>query len=327
MTTSTPLPKWAIFGPGQIADDFAEAIRSVCGHIEAIGARKPEKAEAFARKHRIEKAYGSLDELLNDPSVDIVYIATPHSTHHEFIMRCLEKGKHVFCEKAITVNGAQLAEAVSFARERGLILAEAMTVYHMPLYRKLLDLLAEGSLGKIKSIHVAFGDVKEYDPKNRFFNPNLAGGALLDMGTYALSLVKMFMPGGPDRLMTDVRKAETGVDEESMIMLHGGLGESASVSLSFLSDTGHLATIVCEGGTILLKDFTRGVRAFVSYSDGTWDKIEAGKRSEALHYEVADFNEWVRLGETPSTLGWSIGVMSTMDETRSRWNLRYPFEH
>ncbi|GGO08097.1 Gfo/Idh/MocA family protein [Saccharibacillus kuerlensis] len=326
MKESSTMPKWAIFGPGQIANDFASAIRSVCGSIEAVGARNRKKAEAFAHKHSIEKVYGSLDELLEDELIDVVYIATPHNTHHELIMRCLEKGKHVCCEKAITVNGKQLAEAVEAARSRNLVLAEAMTVYHMPLYRRLLDLLAQGNLGAIKSIHVAFGDPKEYDPQNRFFNPDLAGGVLLDMGTYALSFVKMFMPGGPDRFLTDVRKSQTGVDEEAMIMLHGGLGESASVSLSFLADTGHLATIVCERGTILLKDFTRASRAFISHADGTSETIEAGNRDDALSYEVADFNEWVRRGETPSTLGWSIGVMAMMDEARNQWGLRYPSE-
>ncbi|NGZ77016.1 Gfo/Idh/MocA family protein [Saccharibacillus alkalitolerans] len=326
MNEPNSMPKWAIFGPGQIADDFASAIRSVCGSIEAVGARNPDKAEAFARKHDISKSYGSLDELLDDEQVDAVYIATPHNTHHEFVMRCLEKGKHVLCEKAITVNGTQLGQAAQAASERGLLLAEAMTVYHMPLYRELLDRIAEGELGAIKSIHVAFGDVKEYEAQNRFFNPDLAGGVLLDMGTYALSLVKMFMPGGPDRLLTDVRKADTGVDEEAVIMLHGGLGETASVSLSFLADTGHLATIVCEKGTILLKDFTRATRAFVSYADGTSETIESGKRGEALNYEVADFSEWVRLGKTPPTLGWSTGVMAMMDEARRHWGLRYPFE-
>lgn len=318
--------RWAIFGPGQIAGDFASAIRAVCGSIEAVGARSLDKAEAFAREHDIAKSYGSLDELLDDPAVDVVYIATPHNTHHEFILRALEKGKHVFCEKAITLNGAQLAEAVEAARSQGLVLAEAMTVYHMPLYRELLHLLADGKLGAIKSIHVEMGDAKEYHPDNRFFNPDLAGGVLLDMGTYALSFVKMFMPGGPDRFLTDVRKADTGVDEEAFIRLHGGLGESASVSISFLADTGHVAFIVCERGTMLIKDFTRAVRALISYEDGTTETIPAGERAEALSYEVRDFNAWVQGGETPSTLGWSIGVMAMMDQARSSWGLRYPDE-
>lgn len=323
--TSQPI-RWAIFGPGQIAGDFASAIQSVCGNIEAVGARSMDKAEAFAREHDIAKFYGSLDELLEDEAVDVVYIATPHNTHHEMILRCLNKGKHVLCEKAITLNGVQLAEVVDAARAQNLVLAEAMTIYHMPLYRELLDLLAEGKLGAIKSIHVEMGDAKEYDKDNRFFNPDLAGGVLLDMGTYALSFVKMFMPGGPDRFLTDVRKADTGVDEEAFIRIHGGLGKSASVSLSFLDDTGHVAFMVCEHGTILIKDFTRAVRALISYEDGTTETIPAGERAEALSYEVRDFNEWVRNGETPSTLGWSIGVMAMMDQARSRWGIRYPAE-
>lgn len=159
---------WGILGLGQIATEFAEAFDVENAVLYAAGSRNDEKAAAFAKNYALEKSYGSYDALLEDPSIDVVYIATPHSHHAELILKSLEHGKHVLSEKAITMNNDQLTQAMKLAKEKKLVLAEAMVIYHMPLYRKLKEIAQSGSLGKLKMIQVSFGSLKEKDPANRF---------------------------------------------------------------------------------------------------------------------------------------------------------------
>ena len=147
---------WGILGLGSIATSFAASFCVEDAQIYAAGSRTLEKAEQFAKEHGIEKAYGSYDELLKDPAIDVVYIATPHSHHADLIMKSLENNKHVLCEKAIVMNTKQLDAAMKLASEKQLVLAEAMTIYHMPLYQELKKRVADGSLGKLKMIQVSF---------------------------------------------------------------------------------------------------------------------------------------------------------------------------
>jgi predicted dehydrogenase len=185
--------KWAILGPGTIASDFAKAILEVNGCIYAVASRTLEKAQKFAKIFNIPKVYGSYEEMLQDDEINVVYISTPHCNHYEYIIKCLNSNKHVLCEKSITVNGNQLKHVIDLAREKDLVVAEAMTIYHMPLYTRLRQIIGSGKIGKIKMVQVSFGSLKEYDVNNRYFSLDLAGGALLDIGTYALSFARYFL--------------------------------------------------------------------------------------------------------------------------------------
>ena len=180
--------KWGILGPGSIARDFAQALNRVNGEVYAVASRNKERAEKFAGENNVKKAYGSYDEIIKDKDIDVVYIATPHSNHYEYIIKSLNNNKHVLCEKAITVNERELEEALKIAREKNLVLEEAMTLFHMPLYEKVIKKINKEDLGKVNMVQVSFGSFKEYDENNRFFNLDLAGGALLDIGTYAYPL-------------------------------------------------------------------------------------------------------------------------------------------
>lgn len=131
--------------------------------------------------------------------MNIIYISTPHNTHIQYLRQALANGKHVLCEKSITLNSNELDEAIALAEKNHVILAEAMTIFHMPIYRKLAEIVNSGTLGPLRLIQVNFGSYKEYDMNNRFFNRNLAGGALLDIGVYALSLIRWFLPKLPIR--------------------------------------------------------------------------------------------------------------------------------
>lgn len=317
---------WAILGPGVIAKDFAKAIAEVNGSIYAVGARSIEKAEKFSSEFNVEKVYGNYNEMLKDDKIDIVYISTPHSNHYEYIMESLRNNKHVLCEKAITVNSNQLSEIVSLAKEKNLIVAEAMTIYHMPLYRKLRKFVDDGKLGKIKMIQVNFGSLKEYDVTNRFFSPDLAGGALLDIGTYALSFTRYFLSSQPNEILTTVKKFETGVDEQSGIILKNADDEMAVVSLTMRAKQPKRGIVCGELGYITVENFPRGDKATVTYPDGSVEVIEEGDASSALIYEVQDMNNCIMKRNDNDTLELSVDVMNIMDEVRKQWNLKYSFE-
>ncbi|PWX13278.1 oxidoreductase, partial [Clostridium perfringens] len=227
--------KWGILGPGSIARDFAQALNRVNGEVYAVASRNKERAEKFARENNVKKAYGSYDEIIKDKDIDVVYIATPHSNHYEYIIKSLNNNKHVLCEKAITVNERELEEALKIAREKDLVLEEAMTLFHMPLYEKVIKKISKEDLGKVNMVQVSFGSFKEYDENNRFFNLDLAGGALLDIGTYALSFARYFLSSMPEEILSTVKKAKTGVDEESGIILKTKEEEIATISLAFRS--------------------------------------------------------------------------------------------
>jgi len=317
---------WAVLGPGTIAADFAKAINEVNGKIYAVGSRNIEKARDFANKYNIEKAYGDYGEMLKDDNIDVVYIATPHCNHYEYIIKSLNNNKNVFCEKAITVNGKQLKEIVELANEKKLIVAEAMTIYHMPLYKKLRKIVDDGKLGKIKMIQVNFGSLKEYDVTNRFFSPDLAGGALLDIGTYALSFTRYFLSSQPEEILTTVKKFETGVDEQSGIILKNSDDEMAVISLTMRAKQPKRGIVCGELGYITVENFPRADKATITYTDGSVEIIEEGHGSKALEYEIECVNSMVMSKTGNDTLRLSVDVMDIMDEVRKQWNLSYTFE-
>lgn len=318
--------KWAILGPGAIASDFAKAINQVNGSIYAVGSRTLDKAKEFASRYNIKNAYGSYEEMLKDDEIDVVYIATPHCNHYEYIMKSLRNNKHVFCEKAITVNSKQLGEIAQLREQKNLVVAEAMTIYHMPLYKRLRQIINQGQIGRLKMIQVSFGSCKEYDVTNRFFSQELAGGALLDIGTYALSFTRYFLSANPCEVLTTVKKFETGVDEQSGIILKNSTDEMAVISLTMRAKMPKRGVIAGELGFITVDDFPRASKATINYLDGKVEVIEAGEATKALLYEVEDINNCILNKGTTDTLGLSIDVMHIMDEVRNQWGIKYSFE-
>ncbi|MGM9928111.1 MAG: Gfo/Idh/MocA family protein [Bacillus sp. (in: firmicutes)] len=317
---------WAILGPGAIAQDFASALNEINGSIYAVGSRTLEKAEQFAASHNIKKAYGNYDEMLQDENIDVVYISTPHCNHYEYIIKSIENNKHVLCEKAITVNSEQLQEIVSLAQQKHVIVAEAMTIYHMPLYKRLKELVQSRTIGKLKMIQVSFGSCKEYDVNNRFFSKELAGGALLDIGTYALSFARFFLSEQPNEVLTTVKPFETGVDEQSGIILKNKQDEMAVVSLTMRSKMPKRGVVAGELGFITVDDFPRGQKATITYTDGSTETIEAGDTKKALQYEVEYMNTCIMNAVPNDTLALSVDVMDLMTNVRNQWGITYPFE-
>ncbi|XZN27333.1 Gfo/Idh/MocA family protein [Clostridium perfringens] len=318
--------KWGILGPGNIARDFAQALNRVNGEVYAVASRNKERAEKFARENNVKKAYGSYDEIIKDKDIDVVYIATPHSNHYEYIIKSLNNNKHVLCEKAITVNERELEEALKIARENNLVLEEAMTLFHMPLYEKVIKKINNEDLGKVNIVQVSFGSFKEYDENNRFFNLDLAGGALLDIGTYALSFARYFLSSMPEEILSTVKKAKTGVDEESGIILKTKEDEIATISLAFRSKMPKRGIVSCDNGFITIDNFPRANKATINYLDGAVEVIECGEEEKALDYEVIFMEEKINENKESNSIELTYDVTKIMNKVRKVWGIVYPFE-
>ena len=318
--------KWGILGPGSIARDFAQALNRVNGEVYAVASRNKERAEKFARENNVKKAYGSYDEIIKDKDIDVVYIATPHSNHYEYIIKSLNNNKHVLCEKAITVNERELEEALKIARGKNLVLEEAMTLFHMPLYEKVIKKINKKDLGKVNMVQVSFGSFKEYDENNRFFNLDLAGGALLDIGTYALSFARYFLSSMPEEILSTVKKAKTGVDEESGIILKTKEDEIATISLAFRSKMPKRGIVSCDNGFITIDNFPRANKATINYLDGTVEVIECGEEEKALDYEVIFMEERIKENKESNSIELTYDVTKIMNKVRKDWGIVYPFE-
>ncbi|STB60357.1 Gfo/Idh/MocA family protein [Clostridium perfringens] len=318
--------KWGILGPGNIARDFAQALNRVNGEVYAVASRNKERAEKFARENNVKKAYGSYDEIIKDENIDVVYIATPHSNHYEYIIKSLNNNKHVLCEKAITVNERELQEALKIAREKNLVLEEAMTLFHMPLYEKVIKKINNEDLGKVNMVQVSFGSFKEYDENNRFFNLDLAGGALLDIGTYALSFARYFLSSMPEEILSTVKKAKTGVDEQSGIILKTKEEEIATISLAFRSKMPKRGIVSCDNGFITIDNFPRANKATINYLDGTVEVIECGEEEKALDYEVSFMEEKINENKESNSIDLTYDVTKIMNKVRKDWGILYPFE-
>lgn len=318
---------WGILGTGWIATEMGDALNRVNGEIYAVCDITLEAAKKYADKYHVQKAYGSADDMINDENIDIVYIATPHNLHYRFLIQSLKAGKHVFCEKAITVNDKQLEEAVAIAREKNLVICDGVTLFHMPLFKKLKEIVDSGVIGKVKMVQVNFGSCKEYDVTNRFFSKELAGGALLDIGVYATSFARYFMDSKPNTVLTTVNYFETGVDETSGIILRNPEGQMAVMALTMRAKQPKRGVIAGELGYIEVNNYPRGDKATITYtSDGHVETIELGETDKALDYEVMDMQDYVFNHTGEQNLEYIRDVMATLTDVRKQWGMVYPFE-
>ena len=319
--------RWASLGCGVIGHQLAQALASLGGGLYAVGNRTQSKAQAFAVQYGILKVYERMEDVFTDPNVDIIYISTPHNTHINYLLPALAAGKHVLCEKSITLNSEELMRAVEAARAHDVVLAEAMTIYHMPIYRRLREIMASGSLGPLRMIQMNFGSFKEYDRKNRFFNRSLAGGAMLDIGVYALSFVRYFLTSQPTEVLSQVKYSPTGVDEQASILLKNAEEEMAAITLSLHAKQPKRGTIAFENGYVEMFEYPRGERAVITWTaDGRREEIAAGSTADAMKYEVLDMEAAVAGERDDMHLDYTVDVMELMTQIRRSWGMRYPEE-
>lgn len=321
------LYNWGIVGSGWIAHEMADALAQEHIRLYGISSGHYSSALKFGQEYSIEHIYQSYDEMFQDENIDIVYIATPHNSHYHIMKKALEHNKHVFCEKAITLNSRQLNECVKIAKDKNLVISDGVTLFHMPLFKKVQQFVLSKQLGPVKMIQVNFGSFKEYDVKNRFFNPELAGGALLDIGVYAVSFARYFMLSQPDTILTTMKKFETGVDESSGILLQNKDGEIATISLTMRAKQPKRGLIACENGYIEICNFPRADKAIITYTaDGHIEEIQDGQSSLALNYEIKDMEEYVSCLNGQANLQYIQDVMNILTNIRKQWGIVYQDE-
>ena len=319
--------RWATLGCGVIAHQLAEAMKAQGATLYSVANRTKAKAEQFAAQYGIEKVYDTIEEVFEDENVDVIYISTPHNTHLPYLKQALAAGKHVLCEKSITLNSKELAEAAALAKENHVILAEAMTIYHMPIYKELKKRIQAGEFGPLKLIQMNFGSYKEYDMENRFFNRHLAGGAMLDIGVYALSFVRYFMSSKPEEVLSQVTYAPSGVDEEAGILLKNKDQEMATVLLSLHAKQPKRGMLSFDRAYVELYEYPRGEEAVIIYTeDGHQEVVRAGKTAQALEYEVLDMEAAIAGEADEMQFALTEDVMDLMTTIRAQWGLTYPEE-
>ncbi len=318
---------WACIGCGHIADEMAKAMNKLNKTFYSLASRTKANADAFAQKYGIDKVYDNIDEVFSDKNVDIIYIATPHNSHIKYILKALNAGKHVLCEKAITLNSNELKQAVETAEKNNVVLAEAMTIFHMPVYKEIDKIISAGKLGKLKLIQVNLGSCKDYDMTNRFFNMDLAGGAMLDIGVYALSFARYFMSENPTEIESQMKKAPTGADEQVNILLKNTENEMAAVTLSLTAKLPKIGIAAFEKGYVEIYNYNRAFSASITYTDdGHTEHLETDVDLDALCYEIMDMENAVSGEENNMRLDYTIDVMDIMTKVRFAHDMKYPEE-
>lgn len=309
-----------IVGPGWIAHDMANALIQEDVGVYGVASGHYSSTKKFFEEFSIEHVYETYQAMFEDENIDIVYIATPHNSHYEIMKEALTHNKHVFCEKAITLNSMELNECVEIAKKRHLVISDGVTLFHVPLFKELKKLISSNSLGPVKMVQVNFGSFKEYDVKNRFFNPDLAGGALLDIGVHAVSFARCFMTSKPNTVLTTMTPLETGVDESSGILLQNKEMEIAKISLTMRAKQPKRGLIACENGDVEVYNFPRADHATVTYtSDGHTDQITCGESSLALNYEIRDMEEYVTNLSGEQNLEYIQDVRDVLTQVQKVW--------
>ncbi|WP_062527981.1 Gfo/Idh/MocA family protein [Demequina rhizosphaerae] len=323
---SAPAVRWGILGAGGIARKLADAVTHYTdSSVVAVGSRDEARAQAFADAAGIPTAYGSYEQLVADPDIDVVYVATPHSHHHEHTLLAIEAGKHVLCEKAFTQNAAQAREVVAAARAKGVFVMEAMWTRHLPHVHALRELIARGEIGDLVSVQADHGQMLTH--VERMWNPALAGGALLDLGVYPIAFAHDLL-GVPDKITATGRLRETGVDGQAS-MIFDYEHAQAILTTTMEARTPCMALIGGTEGRVEVHDTFYTPTSFtVTRLDGTSWTYD-GTLPNGFQFEAAEVARRIHAGDTESpllTLDQSIEIMEIMDEVRMQIGLRYPNE-
>ncbi|GAA2312499.1 Gfo/Idh/MocA family oxidoreductase [Streptomyces kunmingensis] len=325
--------RWGILATGGIAASFtADLLDLPDAEVVAVASRTEASAKTFAERFGIERAYGDWASLAEDDSIDVVYVATPHSAHREAAGLCLEAGRAVLVEKAFTLNSREAEELVTLARSRGLFLMEAMWMYCNPLIRRLKALVDEGAIGEIRTVQADFGLAGPFPPAHRLRDPAQGGGATLDLGVYPVSFAHLLL-GEPSEVTARAALSPEGVDLQTGMLLSYASGAQALLHCAINSGTGVTASVTGSAGRIDVPGGFFYPERFVVHRDGRDPEEfvaapEDGPR-DSLRHEAVEVMRRLRAGDTESPLvplDSSLGVMRTLDAVRSAVGVRYPGE-
>ncbi|MCU0342058.1 MAG: Gfo/Idh/MocA family oxidoreductase [Spirosomaceae bacterium] len=319
--------RWGIIAPGRIAHKFAQDLLQVAdSQLVAVASRDLARARAFAQEYGAPYAYGSYEEIVTCPALDVVYIASPHVGHHAHTMLCLQAGIPVLCEKPFAMDTAQVTEMVQTARAKQVFLMEALWTRFMPTTLKTLDLVQSGAIGKVLGVKADFGFKAPYDPERRTFNKDLGGGALLDIGIYPLFWSYLLL-GKPTQIAAQAVYGPTGVDEATGMTLTYADGSFAFLDCTFLAKTRCEAFVYGEKGTIGIHSRWHESQGLtVEYEDGRTETHTFERPTWGYQYEIEAVNTCLKTHQTESTL-WSLDhsldLIHLLDSARAEVGLRY----
>ena len=303
--------RWGIAGTGRICHQFAQDFAHVLnGELVAVSSRSQQSADAFAKKYTISRAYAGYHNLLADPGIDAVYIASPHTLHYQDTLDAIEAGKHVLCEKPFTINPDESRRLFDIAAQSPVFVMEAMWTYFLPAIQKAQEWFSQGRIGKLYQIKADFGYPQlPFDANRREYSAEFAGGCLLEMGIYPVSLAWLFMQQDPVGIQTTVHKAPNGVEDDVVMLFDyadGSDGATATLATSFRSKLQNWAYIIGEDGYIAIPDFWRASECSLYHLDTRIDHFADGRESLGLNYETIASNEDILANrQQNSIMPWS----------------------
>ena len=329
MKDSTPI-RWGIIGPGRIAHKFASALDAVEESVlGAVASRDRARAEAFAETYGAKSTFESYEAIVEDSEVDAVYVATPHRYHYDQVYMCLEARKPVLCEKPLTVNAAQAEQLIELANASNTFLMEALWTRYLPIYGQVREWLSEGRIGEISIILSTFSFRGERDLTDRWFNHELAGGSLLDLGVYNVSMSQWVMQGDPVEIFAAALVGDTKVDEQTAVTLAYPNGAVSQFVCGFLSKTeNELAIYGTEGSVYISPDFWQATRAVLMVEGDQFEESRPFRRN-GFEYQIEEASRCIRSGRLESEImpvASTLANMSIMDQIRHRIGMRYSFE-
>jgi predicted dehydrogenase len=317
---------WGILAPGRIAHKFAHDLQLAPGaRLHAVASRSLERAAAFASEHGASHVFGSYEDLLACPDLDVVYVASPHTGHCEHTVSCLENKIAVLCEKPFAMNLAEAQKMVNAARLNQIFCMEAIWTRFIPAFEEMLRLLREGAIGEVKMIRADFGFRANFPPEHRLFNLSLGGGSLLDVGIYPVYLATQLW-GEPDAIAAGATFGETGADESCGMVLNYG-NRLALLDSSIVLQTNTEAFLYGENGTIHVHPrFHQPKELSLLWYDKPAEHIALPYTGFGYYHEILEVNERLRQGKTESDklpLDFSLKLTSILDHIREKAGIVY----
>ena len=320
--------KWGILAPGKMSAKFTKGLKLFeNAELYAVGSRDLLRAKQFAEEYGFKKYFGSYEELAADSELEVVYIASPHSHHHEHTLLCLKNNKHVICEKAFALNYREVDEMIGEARKRNLFLMEAIWPPFQPFYKKAAEILSSGVLGKIVHLHGYFSFIPPYDPNERKFNLALGGSSLLDIGIYPVIDALTFL-GIPSEIKASAFFGETGSEESLSVIFSYPDGKMATLYSSFRTDAGIGCDLLCERGNLILSR-GRDMNQRINLGLHGKEKQEFIFRPDAMgyHFEAEEVMRCLDEGRTESAMvphSFSLNLIKTLDRIRESAGIVFP---
>lgn len=321
--------RWGIVGPGKIAHSFAKDLQLVTdGELVAVASRNIERAQEFGSKYGATSYFGSYEALFESKEVDVIYIATPHTSHAELSIRAMEHGKHVLCEKPMGVNRFEVKKMLSVAKENNVFLMEALWSRFNPSIQKIKRMVDEGNIGELQYLHADFAFYAlDRDEKGRVLNPHLAGGSLLDIGIYPIFLSYLLL-GKPDKIQACSRFYKTGVEIQTSMIFEYPDAQAILYS-GYTSKSEMKAEISGSKGAIFLHPQWHVPQGYSVEKEGKIRDFELPTNGKGYTYEIEEVHLCLKAGKLQSDL-WShqnsLDLIQILDDVRKQTGVVFPFE-